>query len=69
MALFEEIFTLKDLRNVVNDLSEAALDRMKEQLSLQFQLEYGLLDEILLCCHFEKFRVFRTFCFISSSFG
>lgn len=44
MALFEEIFTLRDLRDVVNDLSEAALDRMKEQLSLQFQLEYGLLD-------------------------
>lgn len=44
MALFEEIFTLKDLRDVVDDLSEAALDRIKEQLSLQFQLEYGLLD-------------------------
>lgn len=44
MGLFEEIFTLKDLKVVVESLSTEALDRIKEQLSLQFQLEYGLLD-------------------------
>lgn len=44
MTLFEEIFTLKDLREVVENLPATALDRVKEQLSLQFQLEYGLLD-------------------------
>lgn len=44
MGLFEEIFTLKDLKAVVENLSTGALDRVKEQLSLQFQLEYGLLD-------------------------
>ena len=44
MALFEQIYTLKDLREVAENLPETALDRVKEQLSLQFQLEYGLLD-------------------------
>lgn len=44
MTLFEEIFTLKDLRNVAEKLQATALDRLKSGLSLQFQLEYGLLD-------------------------
>src|SRR5690606_4891784 len=44
MNLFEEIFTLKDLRQVAENLPATALDRVKSELSLQFQLEYGLLD-------------------------
>ncbi|WP_447905672.1 hypothetical protein [Stenotrophomonas sepilia] len=44
MTLFEEVYTLKDLREVVEHLPIEALGRVKEQLSLQFQLEYGLLD-------------------------
>jgi hypothetical protein len=44
MGLFEEIFTLKDLQRVAENLPATALERVKEELTLQFQLEYGLLD-------------------------
>lgn len=44
MDLFEEVFTLKDLQEVAAGLSVATLTRIKSALSLQFQLEYGLLD-------------------------
>lgn len=44
MSLFDEVFTLKDLRHVAGNISATAVDRVKNQLSLQFQLEYGLLD-------------------------
>ena len=46
MPLFEEIFTLPDIRRIVEGLHADAdtLARMKTELRLQFQLEYGLLD-------------------------
>lgn len=46
MGLFDEVLTLPDLRRLLNDLpkDEAALDRVKAELTLQFSLEYGLLD-------------------------
>ncbi|MFV3403041.1 hypothetical protein ACNFIC_03670 [Pseudomonas sp. NY15463] len=43
MDLFEEIFTLRDLQAVAAGLSVATLERIKHELALQFQLEYGLL--------------------------
>lgn len=43
-ALFEEIFTIQDLRQISHKLQMTAVDRVKSELSLQFQLEYGLLD-------------------------
>lgn len=46
MALFEEVYTLPDLRRILSDLpgDETSVARMKGELALQFQLEYGLLD-------------------------
>jgi hypothetical protein len=46
MALFDEVFTLPDLRRILSDLpgDATSVDRMKGELALQFQLEYGLLD-------------------------
>lgn len=44
MSLFEKVITLTDLQCVAARISTAAIDRVKAQLSLQFQLEYGLLD-------------------------
>lgn len=46
LSLFEEIFTVGDLRAIANaiELNAATLGGIKEQLRLQFQLEYGLLD-------------------------
>jgi hypothetical protein len=46
MALFDEVFTLPDLRRILSDLPRdpSSVRRMKEELSLQFRLEYGLLD-------------------------
>lgn len=44
MKLFEEVFTLKDLMNVLNKIQVAALTRVKDELVLQFKLEFGLLD-------------------------
>lgn len=44
MALFEEVITLNHLQYVASGIPEAALARVKEQLTLQFKLEYGLLD-------------------------
>lgn len=44
MGLFEEIFTLEDLRRAAAGIPPAAVDRVKKELALQFQLEYGLLD-------------------------
>ena len=46
MGLFEEMFTLPDLRRLLAALpgDAASVARMKEELALQFRLEYGLLD-------------------------
>ena len=46
MTLFEELYTLPDLRRILSDLpeNEASMGRMKDELALQFRLEYGLLD-------------------------
>jgi hypothetical protein len=44
MTLFEEVFTLKDLRAIAGSLAADCLESVKAELSLQFQLEYGLLD-------------------------
>ena len=44
MSLFEEVFTLADLKQIAADLPEDAVARVKDELRLQFQLEYGLLD-------------------------
>lgn len=44
MSLFEEVFTLNDLAHIASALPLSALERVKAELSLQFQLEYGLLD-------------------------
>ncbi|MEP2533489.1 hypothetical protein [Shimia sp.] len=44
MSLFEEVFTLVDLRRIADELPEDSVNRIKEELRLQFQLEYGLLD-------------------------
>ena len=46
MDLFEEVYTLPDLRRILNALpgDAASVARMKDELTLQFRLEYGLLD-------------------------
>jgi hypothetical protein len=44
MNLFQEIITLENLRYIARNISELSIDRIKNDLSLQFQLEYGLLD-------------------------
>lgn len=44
MSLFEEVFTLKNLQAVATAIPATSLDRIKADLSLQFQLEFGLLD-------------------------
>ena len=46
MMLFEETFTLPDLRRILTNLpvDQAALGRIKDELALQFRQEYGLLD-------------------------
>lgn len=44
MSLFEEIFTLRELQKVAADIRADALERVKNELALQFKLEYGLLD-------------------------
>lgn len=44
MSLFEEVITLDDLQGAASRIPDSALDRVKAQLSLQFKLEYGLLD-------------------------
>ena len=44
MDLFEEVITLDGLRAIAKEIPESALGRMREQLLVQFQLEYGLLD-------------------------
>ena len=44
MGLFEEVFTLKDLREIARELSPIAMERIKINKELQFKLEYGLLD-------------------------
>lgn len=46
MRLFEEVYTLPDLRRILGALpgDAASVARMKDELTLQFRLEYGLLD-------------------------
>ncbi|MFT9441979.1 MAG: hypothetical protein ABF593_09490 [Acetobacter papayae] len=44
MKLFEEIITLENLRHFIRFISDLSIERIKIDLSLQFQLEYGLLD-------------------------
>lgn len=44
ISLFEEVFTLPDLRKIIETIPEESLGRMKDALRLQFQLEFGLLD-------------------------
>jgi hypothetical protein len=46
IELFEEVFTLPDLRRLLAALpgDGASVSRMKAELTLQFKLEYGLLD-------------------------
>jgi len=44
MSLFEEIFTLPDLRAILKTIGKDSIAGIKSALSLQFQLEYGLLD-------------------------
>lgn len=46
MRLFEEVYTLPDLRRILSDLpgDSVSVGRMKDELALQFRLEYGLLD-------------------------
>lgn len=44
MSLFDEIFTVRDLRSVVAGTPIDSLGALKDELQLQFQLEYGLLD-------------------------
>lgn len=44
MNLFEDIFTLTDLAAIVRDLPAASVPVIKASLSLQFKLEYGLLN-------------------------
>lgn len=44
MSLFEEIFTLNDLEAIAERISQKSIEQIKNQLKLQFQLEYGLLD-------------------------
>jgi hypothetical protein len=46
MGLFEEVYTLPDLRRILAGLpgDAASVGRMKDELALQFRLEYGLLD-------------------------
>ena len=46
MTLFEEVYTLPDLRRILADLpgDGDSMSRMKDELALQFRLEYGLLD-------------------------
>lgn len=46
MTLFEEVYTLPDLRRILSSLpgDDASIGRMKDELALQFRLEYGLLD-------------------------
>lgn len=44
MALFDRIYTLTDLYLMVRGIPPASLASIKATLSLQFQLEYGLLN-------------------------
>ncbi|CAA7614998.1 Putative type II restriction endonuclease (fragment) [Magnetospirillum sp. UT-4] len=44
MSLFENVYTLRDLREVAHKIPETALERIKSKLTLQFKLEFGLLD-------------------------
>lgn len=44
MALFDRIYTLTDLYPMVRGIPPASLASIKATLSLQFQLEYGLLN-------------------------
>jgi hypothetical protein len=44
MDLFDEVYTLTDLQNLRNQMEASSVDRIKSELILQFQLEYGLLD-------------------------
>ena len=46
MSLFDDIYTNLDLINILHDISlyENQLIELKEIISTQFRLEYGLLD-------------------------
>lgn len=44
MDLFDEIYTITDLKRIVAGLPATVVERMKSELHLQFKLEYGLLD-------------------------
>jgi len=44
MGLFDEVYTLSDLQQFRALIQPASVERIKNDLRLQFQLEYGLLD-------------------------
>jgi len=44
MGLFDEIFTLTDLNAIIQGLPEVSVSTLKASLSLQFKLEFGLLN-------------------------
>ncbi|HFT8009239.1 TPA: hypothetical protein ACU9T0_001055 [Burkholderia cenocepacia] len=44
MSLFQEIFTLYELQEMAGRIPATSIQRIKNELSLQFQLEFGLLD-------------------------
>lgn len=44
MSLFEEIITLGDLRKMSSNFSQESVSSITSELSIQFKLEYGLLD-------------------------
>lgn len=44
LSLFEEITTLADLRKIASNFKTVSLKSMKDELLVQFKLEYGLFD-------------------------
>lgn len=44
MNLFDEVITSQDLLKIAKLLPESSIDQIRDQLILQFKLEYGLLD-------------------------